>query len=244
MASVDLFVGNNTIIDQELYSLWLNGYSGRFPSFWEKILMTELALPFPAVKIHFPTLHLHVHGMYIRLSDVFCKPILGFSWCHYCLEESIELSIKYLQSDDIRNRWHFYQRGGLDKTRSLRLRICTVHRHPVPGPPTSLHLFSRDKDHLLSYIVALLFEQSTVSARVIKREKQGSVVSMLMLVSSGLLVDVKILGILGLSSSESHNSLRSTYCGNRVYLVYRVGYPIMHSVRVITMQYQYTTNAW
>jgi hypothetical protein len=28
MTSVDLFVGNNTLIDPELYSLWLNGYSG------------------------------------------------------------------------------------------------------------------------------------------------------------------------------------------------------------------------
>jgi hypothetical protein len=29
MASVDIFVGNGTIIDPDVYQLWLNGYSGK-----------------------------------------------------------------------------------------------------------------------------------------------------------------------------------------------------------------------
>ena len=30
MTAVDVFVGNYTLIDSELYGLWLNGYSGEF----------------------------------------------------------------------------------------------------------------------------------------------------------------------------------------------------------------------
>ena len=30
MANVDIFVGNETIIDTDVYQLWLNGYTGGY----------------------------------------------------------------------------------------------------------------------------------------------------------------------------------------------------------------------
>ena len=38
MADVDIFVGNNTLIDPEVYQLWLNGYTGRIAIFLLDVL--------------------------------------------------------------------------------------------------------------------------------------------------------------------------------------------------------------
>lgn len=51
MTAVDVFVGNYTLIDSELYGLWLNGYSGEFMLLFLdfKFKYTHMDVEYPSV---------------------------------------------------------------------------------------------------------------------------------------------------------------------------------------------------